>query len=224
MYIPQDHHHWKVLPATFVSFGVVVVFFSILPFVNRINIERSIRVRGDLSAFSLTPLHAKETSGFPTSVRREPLGDIPAAIGEQAEEAPPRKNLLRLEIPTLELARPAEHAKVAFVFDVSDLDFTPLPIHRVPPDYPSSLKQQGVEGSAYVEFRVDKKGAVHDVVVLEATHPEFGLSVIQAVERWRFLPGMVRGEAVSFRMRLPVTFRLIESRARSEPYSVATHD
>ena len=61
------------------------------------------------------------------------------------------------------------------------------------------------------EFRVDPDGRVIDVNLLETSHEEFARSVLDAVERWRFVPGMVGGDAVRFRMRLPVNFRLLEA-------------
>ncbi|MGH8017719.1 MAG: energy transducer TonB [Opitutaceae bacterium] len=222
MYCHQAHERWKTLSATIVAFGIVTAFFAILPFVNRINIRRNIQPGGGLSAMAIAPPRPIETKAALASgsVAAAPAA-VPTLIAARAGQKRVEVHARLSEIPRLEPARLENEAQRAFVFDASDLDFTPMPVHRVPPEYPFVLKQQGIEGRALVEFRVDREGRVSDVRVLEASHPEFGLSVSKAVARWRFVPGMVGGDTVRFRMRLPVNFRLVETFARPERIAMA---
>lgn len=204
---------------------LVAVLFGILPFVNHINIVRQTRAGGDLSAFDTAPRPARAllVELVPRAVA-EPLGEAPAApaLAELPSETP--APFTAIMIPDLDPAIEAHEQKRAFIFDVSDLDFTPVPVHRVAPAYPAALNMENIEGRAVVEFLVNEDGRVSDMTVLEATHAEFGESVVAAVFNWRFVPGVVRGKAVTFRMRLPVTFRLDATLRRQKPVQLATFD
>lgn len=57
------------------------------------------------------------------------------------------------------------------------------------PVWPHGLLLNGEGGTAIVEFTVTPNGAVRDVSVFQATHPDFGRSVAAAVETWRFAAG-----------------------------------
>jgi protein TonB len=224
MYIRRNSaERTRTLPATFVASVAVAALFAVLPFAHRINIERQTRFGGDRSPFATAPPQAAlESTGVVLGLI-DPLGDAPAdAKTVNAAEPNERVPLDIPPRPVLELARPDARLRHAFVFDSADLDYVPIPIHRVAPEYPEELKYKSIEGRAVVEFRVDQSGSVQDVVVLETDHPDFGASVAAAVLRWRFVPGMVRGEVVRFRMRLPVNFRLLD--AADRPVLTATRD
>jgi TonB family protein len=59
--------------------------------------------------------------------------------------------------------------------------------------YPPSLRQFGVEGSAIVQFVVDTNGRVEprSVTLLSSTHPLFGSAAIEVARKARFTPGRV---------------------------------
>jgi protein TonB len=78
------------------------------------------------------------------------------------------------------------------------------------PDYPDPAKQQGLNGEVWVEFVVDHTGRVHDPVVVRSSARIFEEATLRAVLKWRFEPGKHNGRLVSFRMVVPVVFRLGE--------------
>ena len=41
----------------------------------------------------------------------------------------------------------------------------------------------------------------------KSSHPAFEQPALQAVRRWRFEPGKRGGKPVSFKMRVPITFK-----------------
>lgn len=88
------------------------------------------------------------------------------------------------------------------------LDNKPRTTMQSSPEYPYTLKQEGITGTVEVEFVVDRRGRVHDVRVVRATRSEFAEPTRRAVESWRFEPGTRCGTPVSFRMRVPVVFNL----------------
>jgi TonB family protein len=55
------------------------------------------------------------------------------------------------------------------------------------PVFPSALKQTStIDGYASVVFLIDADGKIVDAVVLEASHPAFGESVLSVLPTWRF--------------------------------------
>jgi TonB family protein len=142
---------------------------------------------------------------------------VPAA--PRAREATGDRHTERqVEVPTPRLPEVAENARRELVFSVAQLDFVPFGLLRESPVYPAELSRQGIEGSVRAQFVVDRQGRTRDLVIVNASHPEFAAAVEHAVRRWRFVPGRVKGEVVEFRVELPVTFVL---RGRSsEPLSL----
>lgn len=84
-----------------------------------------------------------------------------------------------------------------------------LAIARVAPRYPAAALRRELEGYVIVEFTVLRSGAVADVVVLESTDSIFERAAIEAVERFRYKPQVVDGEAVpTAGIRTKLTFEL----------------
>ncbi|MDQ2658520.1 MAG: M56 family metallopeptidase, partial [Bacteroidota bacterium] len=75
--------------------------------------------------------------------------------------------------------------------------------------YPSNARQQGIEGTVYVSFIVEKDGAVTDSKVIRGISPECDQEVIRMMKlspNW--LPGKQGGEPVRVRFVLPIKFAL----------------
>jgi TonB family protein len=81
----------------------------------------------------------------------------------------------------------------------------------VQPEYPSALRDAGVEGQVDVVFEVDRRGSVRDASIQYATHKEFGEAVKLVVQRWRFDPATENGRPVDLRVRMPVVFVIKET-------------
>jgi TonB family protein len=64
----------------------------------------------------------------------------------------------------------------------------PRPTILPAPVYPREQLLAGEAGSASVEFTVTDRGATTDVLLREASLPEFGAALIAAVEAWAFEP------------------------------------
>jgi len=85
-----------------------------------------------------------------------------------------------------------------FIFDSVDLDQAPQAMVRVPPDYPYSARERGIEGYVAVKFLVREDGSVANVNVLKAK-PEgyFEDAVRRTLPKWRFQPGRIGGNPVA---------------------------
>ena len=92
--------------------------------------------------------------------------------------------------------------------DLSKLDRAPRATAQMSPDFPSTMRQQGIAGSVTVEFEVNKEGRVVRAEALSYTRREFVEAALRAVRNWHFEPGKQNGRPVSFRMAVPIEFLL----------------
>lgn len=75
--------------------------------------------------------------------------------------------------------------------------------------YPSQARRMGIEGKVFVQFVVDKKGNITEVMAVKgigAGCDEEAIRVIRTSPKWK--AGKQRGKAVKVRMILPITFKL----------------
>ena len=75
--------------------------------------------------------------------------------------------------------------------------------------YPSQARRMGIEGRVFVQFVVDKKGNITEVVVVRGIGAGCDVEdvrVIKSSPKWK--AGKQRGKAVKVRMILPITFKL----------------
>ena len=94
------------------------------------------------------------------------------------------------------------------ILDISKLDQPPTPKSQARPMYPAEMRALGLTGQALVSFVVDSDGAVRDAKAEKSTRKEFEAAAIDALERWKFSPGMKGGNAVNTRLKIPIVFTL----------------
>jgi len=77
--------------------------------------------------------------------------------------------------------------------------------------YPEEAKDKGIQGKVYVEFVIEKDGAVSNVKVLRGIGggcDEESARVIKEMPKW--IPGQQRGELVRVQFRLPIQYTLTD--------------
>lgn len=85
----------------------------------------------------------------------------------------------------------------------------PTKVFHVPPIYPESMQQAGLEGDVPIEAIIGRDGTVASVRVLSAeVHPDFAIAAADAVRQWRFTPTLLNGSPVEVVMTVSVTFTL----------------
>ena len=78
------------------------------------------------------------------------------------------------------------------------------------PEYPYRAKVRGIEGSVQLEFTVLPDGTCADIIVLSATPSGyFEKAAINSVSTWRFAPATRDGAPVSSRMKIQISFDLL---------------
>ena len=138
-----------------------------------------------------------------------------SAHGLQAKEQFHKTLIPELLPPNSQKVSSEKESKADFVYKITDLDSAPIPIIQGKPHYPRNLVAERVEGKVFAILSVDEDGNVFDVEVEKADYLEFAESARTAIFTWKFLPGRKDGKEVKFRMRVPITFRLIINRNRS---------
>lgn len=112
-----------------------------------------------------------------------------------------------LQIPT-HIGRGGGVSKPEGVFNLADLDRTPVIVTQRNPEYPIELRNTNMAGTVVVRFVVNSIGAVTNVEVTSSPHPAFSRAVVRSLDKWKFKPGMKGGKAVSTLMELPVGFSM----------------
>ncbi|MCI0657802.1 MAG: TonB family protein [Acidobacteria bacterium] len=81
---------------------------------------------------------------------------------------------------------------------------------KVLPKYPEMARHARVEGRVLLQAVIGADGSVGSVVVLkeDPSRVGFGEAAAQAVSRWRYRPGTLRGEPVAVQLTITVDFTL----------------
>ncbi len=105
-------------------------------------------------------------------------------------------------------------------FSATDVDigtgFNPdrdaQPLVRIPPQYPSQCQRTARElETVVVEFDVTPEGSVINARVLDSTNACFNRAAMRAVERWRYAPRIIDGQAQPrFGVRTAIDFGMEE--------------
>jgi TonB family protein len=82
---------------------------------------------------------------------------------------------------------------------------------RIPPSYPRPARLAGIQGYVTMEVGISPEGAVIEVSVIDAAPPRmFDVAAMDAMKRWKFLPKVVNGVAVSQRAHQTIEFKIEE--------------
>jgi len=76
-------------------------------------------------------------------------------------------------------------------------------------DYPDIAKENGVSGRVFVQFDVNGKGSIENVIVVRGVDPSLdkeAVRVIKSSPKWS--PGKQRGRPVKVRFTFPIVFQL----------------
>lgn len=190
-------------------------FFFVLPLIQAINNPPSSdMVLRDMDTAVLEPP--------PPTPEEEPKEEE-----EEPEEEPPelQEEALPLDLSQIELALNPGFSEgwmggdfavklntaasngddVDALFSLADLDQRPRIIYQPSPIMNAKLRKKA-PGKVIVVFDVNQEGGVENPTVLSSTDPIFVNSAKGAVKKWKFEPGKRNGQAVRFRMRVPITF------------------
>ena len=95
------------------------------------------------------------------------------------------------------------------VFKVGGGVSQPAVIFKVDPEYSEEARKAKYSGMVMLAVIVDVQGHARDIHVVKSLGMGLDEKAIEAVEKWKFKPGMKGGEAVNVRATIEVNFRLL---------------
>jgi protein TonB len=82
-------------------------------------------------------------------------------------------------------------------------------IFQPKPDYPPLAKMARIQGTVRLDAVISKDGTIQDLKVISG-HPLLVKAALEAVQRWRYQPTMLNGDAVEVATEIDVNFTLAE--------------
>lgn len=155
-----------------------------------LNLESTVAGNGPAFAVGTSRL------GKTDSHAKDPA-EAQAAVGTQAQQ-------------TVVSAQPAAAQRVAAHIPTRDTAFEkPKRLSPSRPEYPTTLKAQGIEGDVVVQVDIAADGRVTNVgIVRSSGHPAFDDAAKRAAARERFGPAMRDGKPVAFTLTYSYRFRI----------------
>jgi protein TonB len=103
--------------------------------------------------------------------------------------------------------------------DLSDEIFTEIPEELPSPvgglksiqekvHYTEIARRAGVEGTVYIQVKIDKDGDVMDAIIIKGLGAGLDEEALNAVKSTKFVPGKQRGKTVNVKMVIPIKFVL----------------
>jgi protein TonB len=105
-------------------------------------------------------------------------------------------------------ADPASVRPYAGGVPAARLSAQPRPLELPKIDYPADARRAGIEGQVVLVLRVDARGAVTRVRVVDAPAPSLAAAAEEGARRFRFTPALLDGEPVETEIRFTYTFFL----------------
>ena len=94
------------------------------------------------------------------------------------------------------------------VFKVGGGVGQPAVIFKVDPEYSEEARRANYSGAVLLSIVVGADGQAHDIHVVKGAGMGLDEKAIEAVQKWRFRPGMKGGQAVNVRATIEMNFRL----------------
>ncbi len=116
-----------------------------------------------------------------------------------------------LKTISLSLALGLISVATATAADNAEFDVRPTPVKTPPPDYPQSMKRDGISGMVAVKVEIDETGSVATCSVSKSSNPAFEEAAMSAVKNWRFTPAKKNGNPVRISLVIPIKFNADES-------------
>ena len=95
------------------------------------------------------------------------------------------------------------------VFRVGGGVTAPQVLDKVEPEYSEEARKAKYSGTVLLQLVVDEKGRVQDVKVVRSLGLGLDEKAIEAVNKWKFKPGMRNGSPVAVRATVEVSFHLL---------------
>jgi protein TonB len=96
--------------------------------------------------------------------------------------------------------------------NMEDLDAPPTMVKSASPVYPESAKKDTLEGTVYLQVKIDKRGSVAEVRVEKGVREDLNNAAVDAMRKWIFKPPTKNGKPVEAMVVVPFRFKLSEKK------------
>ncbi|HEY2842428.1 MAG TPA: M56 family metallopeptidase, partial [Bryobacteraceae bacterium] len=86
----------------------------------------------------------------------------------------------------------------------------PVPIYRADPEYSEEARVAKWQGAVLLQVVINEEGVPQDIKVIRPLGLGLDEKAIEAVQKWRFRPGMMDGKAVPVAANMEINFRLLQ--------------
>lgn len=148
----------------------------------------------------------------PEEIIQQPKPEMPSLQQNniRLDSPPPALSIPNIDVGIKVALNPSLTNLPAPVMEIA-FDSNPTVLSQIPPTYPHRALRRNIQGSVTVEFTVSEQGlVVPDSIKVITSNPKgmFEKAVIRSIKRWRFKSRMVNGQAVPFRARQQLDFKL----------------
>jgi len=95
------------------------------------------------------------------------------------------------------------------VFRVGGGVSAPVVLYKVDPEYSEEARKAKYSGTVVLQLVVDPAGKARDIRVVRSLGLGLDEKAIEAVNKWKFRPGVKNGQPVSVQATIEVNFRLL---------------
>jgi TonB family protein len=95
------------------------------------------------------------------------------------------------------------------VYSVGNGTTAPTVLTRVDPEYSEEARKAKWQGAVLLQLVVDENGVPQEIKVVRSLGLGLDQKAIEAVQKWRFKPGLKDGKAVPVSANIEVNFRLL---------------
>jgi TonB family protein len=92
---------------------------------------------------------------------------------------------------------------------MSELSTIPVLVYKVAPDYSDEARAARCHGTVLLGVIIDETGKPRDIHVLKPLGLGLDEKAVEAVQRWRFSPGLKDGQPVCVAANVEVNFQLL---------------
>ena len=97
----------------------------------------------------------------------------------------------------------------AGVYTVGNGTTPPSVLTRVDPEYSEEARKAKYSGSVMLSIVVNTDGKAEDIKVVKSLGMGLDEKAVEAIQKWRFVPGKNKGVPVKVRAQIEVNFRLL---------------
>jgi len=97
------------------------------------------------------------------------------------------------------------------VYRIAEGVSAPVPTYRVDPEYSEEARVAKWQGAVLLQVVIDPNGVPQNIQVVRPLGLGLDQKAIEAVQKWRFKPGVKDGQPVPVAANIEVNFRLLQS-------------